>query len=80
MDNINILKIDQAEELTKTVGSLKKGEVLPVNAKKGVMTVIIDGLLSTRLQQEALFNSIKVKYEGFGSRGLSQLSGQSTGC
>ncbi len=33
-------------------------------------THIIGGLLSTRLQQAVLLNSIKVKYEGLGGCGL----------
>ncbi len=51
-------------------GSTLEGEVFP-DIEKVFRRHIIGGLLSTRLQQAEVLNSIKVKCEGLGSRGLS---------
>ena len=48
-----------------------KDSKFPVDTKKVFLRHIISGLLSTRLQQAVLLNSIKAKREGFGSRGFS---------
>ncbi len=52
-------------------GSSPEWEVFPVDTEKVFWRHIIGGLLSTRLQQVVLLNSIKVKCEGLGSQGLS---------
>ncbi len=52
-------------------GSSPEGEVFPINTEKVFRWHIIGGLLSTRLQQAVLLNSIKDKCEGLGSQGLS---------
>ncbi len=48
-----------------------EGEVYPVETAKVLRRHIIGGLLSMRLQQAVLLNSIKEKCEGLGSLGLS---------
>ncbi len=52
-------------------GSFPEGEVSPVDTEKVFWRYIIGGLLSTRLQQAVLLNSIKEKCEGVRGWGLS---------
>ncbi len=49
----------------------EKSEVFLVDTEKVFWWHIIGGLLSTRLQQAVLLNSIQVKCECLGGRGLS---------
>ncbi len=48
-----------------------EGEVFPVDTKKVFWRHIIGGLLSMRLQQAVLLNSIKETCESLRSHGLS---------
>ncbi len=48
-------------------GSSPEGEVFPVDTEKVFRRHIIGDLLSTRLQQAVLLNSIKENCEGLGS-------------
>ncbi len=67
--NLVIVMIKHFQSIS--YGYSPEGEVFPVDIEKVFLQHIIDGLLSTRLQQVVLLNSIKVKCEGLGSRGLS---------
>ncbi len=67
--NLVIVMIKHFQSIS--YGSSPEGEVFPVDIEKVFLQHIIGGLLSTRLQQVVLLNSIKVKCEGLGSRGLS---------
>ncbi len=49
--------------------------MFPVDTEKVFGQHIIGGLLSMRLQQVVILNSIKKKCESLGSRGLLWLSG-----